>query len=222
MNNKIQYLTKQEWLYNSLKIAIRSCDLKPGQRLVLDEIAAEYGVSRIPVREALLQLQNEGLVHMTPHSGAVVSEISFASAKDYFAVERELQVLATRAAALRRTGEDCEELKSFITQMESAAAADDTATYSALNHQFHDCIAKISRLPLVPHFMEEFQQHWERIENYYGLKQMSRQRMLETINEHREIVKAILAGDEDAVEDASRKHNITGLDDHLTRMAEKS
>ena len=93
---RVPFQTKQEWLYSELKNAIGHCEIPPGERLILDELAAKYHVSRVPVREALLQLQAEGLVQMTPHVGAVVAPITQASAQDYFAISRELQVLPPR------------------------------------------------------------------------------------------------------------------------------
>jgi DNA-binding GntR family transcriptional regulator len=218
---KLQFQTKQEWLYRTLRDAIRNCELAPGERLLMDDLAAKFGVSRVPVREALLQLQAEGLVQMTPHAGAQVAEITFGSANDYFAISRELQVLACRAAAERITSEEKEELKELLNRMEAAAKLGDLETYTKINHEFHDFIALVSKMPLLPHFMDQFQQHWQRIERFYQLYPMCSERMCQTIDEHRHIVAALLVNDADEVEKASRVHNITGLEDHLKRIAQK-
>jgi len=218
---KMSFQTKQEWLCHTLRDAIRNCELAPGERLLMDEIAEQFGVSRVPVREALLQLQSEGLVQMAPHTGAVVSPITFGSANDYFAISRELQVLACRAAAERMEDDEKTALRKLLAEMEQAATDNNLELYGKLNHDFHNFIALASRMPLLPHFINEFQQHWSRVERYYKLYPMLPARMEETIGEHRSIVEALLAGDADAVEKASRKHNITGLEDHLRRMAGK-
>jgi len=219
--HKMQFQTKQEWLYHTLRDAIRNCELEPGERLLMDELAAEFNVSRVPVREALLQLQAEGLVQMVPHSGAVVAPITFASAQDYFAISRELQVLAGRAAAERMTDSEREALRTLVDRMERLAEAGDREQYTKANLEFHQCLANVSRMPLVPHFLDQFQQHWQRVMCYYGLNPMPVSRMQETVLQHRAIVEALVAGDADAAERAIREHNVTGLEDHLRRMAEK-
>lgn len=219
--HKMQYQTKQEWLYHTLRDAIRNCELVPGERLLMDELAAEFNVSRVPVREALLQLQAEGLVRMVPHSGAVVAPITFASAQDYFAISRELQVLAGRAAAERMTDEEREKLQDIVRHMERLADAKEYEQYTKCNLEFHEFIANASKMPLVPHFLDQFQQHWQRVMSYYRLNPMPASRVEETVLQHRSIVAALVSGDADAAERAIREHNVTGLEDHLRRMAEK-
>ncbi len=219
--HKMQYQTKQEWLYHTLRDAIRNCELAPGERLLMDELAAEFNVSRVPVREALLQLQAEGLVRMVPHSGAVVAPITFASAQDYFAISRELQVLAGRAAAERMTDEEREKLQDIVRHMERLADAKEYEQYTKCNLEFHEFIANASKMPLVPHFLDQFQQHWQRVMSYYRLNPMPASRVEETVLQHRAIVAALVSGDADAAERAIREHNVTGLEDHLRRMAEK-
>lgn len=220
--HKMQYQTKQEWLYHTLRDAIRNCELAPGERLLMDELAAEFNVSRVPVREALLQLQAEGLVQMVPHSGAVVAPITFASAQDYFAISRELQVLAGRAAAERMSDSERTKLQEMVSHMEQCADAGEYEQYTKCNLEFHEFIANVSRMPLVPHFLDQFQQHWQRVMSYYRLYPMQAPRVEETVSQHRAIVEALVSGDADAAERTIREHNITGLDDHLRRMAEKT
>lgn len=215
---KVPFLTKQEWLYSELKSAIETCVLQPGERLILDELAADYSVSRVPVREALLQLQAEGLVQMTPHVGAVVAPITQASAQDYFAISRELQVLAVRAAATRMTEQEKAILANIVAEMELIAPTGDLAAYSKANSRFHDFIKDNCHMPLVPQMIDNFHQHWHRFERYYNLYPMSAARMEVTLPEHRELLEAIQASDPDRAEVASRKHNITGLEEHLRRM----
>ncbi len=212
------YLTKQEWIYNELKRQIEDCTLMPGERLLLDQIAETFHASRVPAREALLQLQAEGLVEIIPHCGAVVAPIDFSSASDYFAVSRSLQVLASRMACQRATEDELRELERIVEEMEKCAESGDKEEYSVLNHHFHDTIAEISRMPLVPEFLKTFQNQWHRFECYYDLYPMPEERIEETLAQHREILDALLSRDEDRVEKATIKHNLTGLEDHLRHM----
>lgn len=215
---KVPFQTKQEWLYHQLREAIENCELQPGERLLLDELATSYNVSRVPVREAILQLQAEGLVQMTPHVGAVVAPITQASAQDYFAISRELQVLAVRAAATRMSEQEKKELEDIVEEMERIARTGDVLSYSEANGAFHDYIKDYCHMPLIPQLIDNFHQHWHRFERYYNLYPMSRERMMETVPEHRKLMEAIRASDPEGAEAASRTHNISGLNEHLRRM----
>lgn len=215
---KVPFQTKQEWLFTTLREMIETCELKPGQRLLLDQIAADFNVSRVPVREALLQLQSEGLVQMIPHSGAIVTPVDFLSASDYFAVSRELQVLAVKAFCERSSKEDLIQLETMVLEMEKAAQQDDRALYSSLNQDFHDFIADHCKMPLVNSFLRTYKQHWNRFVRFYHLYPMSRERMKQTLSEHRDLLNALVNRDLVEAERASRVHNITGLEDHLSRM----
>lgn len=187
---------------------------------MLDDLANSYQVSRIPVREALLQLQTEGLVQMKAHVGAVVAPITQASAQDYFSISRELQVLAVRAAAMRMSDAEKATLRGIVEEMERIAPTGDLLAYSKANSQFHDYIKNYCHMPLIPQLIDSFHQHWHRFERYYHLYPMSRERMNVTLPEHRDILNAILDSDPDKAENASRKHNISGLNEHLRRMKE--
>jgi DNA-binding GntR family transcriptional regulator len=78
------FQTKQEVVYQTLRTAITHCEIKPGERLVIEEIAQQLNVSPIPVREALQLLQSERLIEAIPHGGATVAPISQASVAEIF------------------------------------------------------------------------------------------------------------------------------------------
>ena len=155
---------------------------------------------------------------MTPHVGAVVAPITQASAQDYFAISRELQVLAVRAAATRMNEEEKNGLEAIVVEMEGIASSGDTLKYSCANRRFHDYIKDHCHMPLIPQMIDNFHQHWHRFELYYNLYPMTSDRMDRTLPEHRELMEAIKASDPDRAEAASRMHNITGLENHLRRM----
>src|SRR6266480_3042980 len=81
-----RHRTKQEFVYRTLREAIVRCELPPGERLVIDDLARRLEVSSIPVREALQLLQSEGLVVTVPHVGTSVALLSRESMADVFAV----------------------------------------------------------------------------------------------------------------------------------------
>lgn len=216
MIHTMPYKTKQEWIYCTLKEMIEDCELKPGERLLLDQIASDFGVSRVPVREALLQLQSEGFVDMIPHAGAVVASVDFSSANDYFAISRELQVLAIRAFTERASDSEIKDLENLVEKMEKASG--NREEYHLLNQDFHDYIASHCKMPLIEGFLKTYKEHWHRFVKYYHLYPMSEERIAQTIKEHRRILEAIENRDLDGAEKASREHNLSGLDEHLYRM----
>jgi DNA-binding GntR family transcriptional regulator len=101
-----RHLTKQAFVYATLRSAIIRCELAPGQRLIIDDLARRYEVSIIPVREALRLLQSEGLVVSVAHVGATVAPISKDSVLEVFLLLEGLEVVATRMAAERATPAD--------------------------------------------------------------------------------------------------------------------
>ena len=93
------YRTMKEIAYEAIREAILSGRFLPGQRLVADELAQEFGTSRMPIREALQRLENAGLVSITPHRGAVVSELSEQEIVEIYHIRAVLEGLAARLAA---------------------------------------------------------------------------------------------------------------------------
>ena len=88
--------SKSEFVYETIKEAIISGQLKPGARLVLADLAQKLNVSTQPVREALMRLDTEGYVQWTLNVGAVVADMSVDDLKDDIPILRELEGLATR------------------------------------------------------------------------------------------------------------------------------
>ena len=89
---------------DALRVRIMSGELKPGERLREDAVAEEYGVSRVPVREALRRLESEGFVSLTPYRGATVSQTSRQDSLELMQVRRALETMAARLAAQNRGG----------------------------------------------------------------------------------------------------------------------
>src|SRR6185503_19898866 len=114
------YATKQELVYCSLRDAIMRCELAPGQRLVIDDLARRLNVSAIPVREALHLLSSERLVVNVPHVGATVAPIVPESVHDVFTVMEGLETVAARVAADRLHADHEHELGDLLRVMDEA------------------------------------------------------------------------------------------------------
>src|SRR3712207_9166234 len=98
-----EFETKSEWANRRLSEMIRDGELPPGSRLVLRRLADSFGLSEMPVREALRMLQRDGLVDFQSHRGAVVSPISGEEVIEGVSVRMWLEVLAVREAVARHT-----------------------------------------------------------------------------------------------------------------------
>jgi len=216
-----KYQTKQEWVYSQLKAAIQTCALEPGARLVLDEVAKQLGVSRVPVREALLQLQMESLVEMTPHAGATVSTISLGSINDLFAILEELESLAVKAACPRATAEGLTQLEDLLTDMQKAVENGDLEWWSDLNTRFHLEISHASGMSLLPELTERVLEQWDRIRRYFLMDVLDK-RVGQASEEHRRILETLRNGDEKAAARAITEHNTNALNAYLNYITSQT
>ena len=126
---------------SELRDRILTGRLRPGDRLDLDQLTAEFGISRTPVREALLELSYEGLVAITPRSGMAVVGITPEDAVDNFAILATLAGKGAEMATGRITAEELDDLRSL------AAAIDAGDDVVAANRHFHRAINLAARSP---------------------------------------------------------------------------
>lgn len=210
-----QHRTKQEFVYQTLRGAIMRCDLKPGERLVIDDLARRLGVSIIPVREALQMLQSEALVVMVPHVGATVAQISRESIFDVFTVLEGLETVATRLAAERATPKDLEALATIVRAMDAALAEGQHEEWADLNTRFHRTIGAIPGLAMVEEMTARALTSWDRVRRYY-FRGVLTHRIEQAQQEHHAILAAIEARDAAALESLVRRHNQGALTSYLT------
>lgn len=124
--------------------------LAPGTRLDLDALTVEFGASRTPIREALLELSYEGLVEVAPRSGITVIGLSPRDVLDNFAILGTLAGKAAEWAAARITGAELDELRSLAAAVHSDAAhTDDGAALVAANWRFHRAVHRASGSPRI-------------------------------------------------------------------------
>lgn len=126
--------TASDYVEAILKAAILDGRLPGGTALRQEELARRFGVSRMPVREALRQLEAQALVDLVPHRGAVVTAISAADAADGYAIRRALEVAALRLSIPRLSAGQLAEAAGLIAAMD---AEPDAARLGQLNRRFH-------------------------------------------------------------------------------------
>jgi DNA-binding GntR family transcriptional regulator len=210
-----RHLTKQEFVYQTLREAILKCELPPGERLVIDDLARQLQVSAIPVREALQLLLSEGLVVNVPHVGATVAPISRESILEVFTVMEGLEIVSTRLAAQRATDADVQGLGEIVAQMDKALGASDHEDWAELNKRFHLTIGELAQLPMLQEMMERIFDRWERVRRFY-FSGVLIHRADQAQAEHHEILDMIRARNVEKLEAMIRKHNQGGLESYTS------
>ena len=199
------YRTKQELVYRTLRDAILTCAIAPDERLVIEDVARRLSVSAIPVREALLQLQSEGLVTLIPHVGATVTALSRDSVVDVFSVLEGLQVVAGRLAAERADETALSTFSGYVTAMDTAATDTRYDAWADLNTRFHAALSEVSGLKLLQQSTVQALDRWDQIRRYF-YKGVLVPRVAQAQREHHELLDGLLARDPERVATAMRDH----------------
>jgi DNA-binding GntR family transcriptional regulator len=138
------YRTVKKDVVAYLKQAIIAGDLRPGERLVEPLLAEQLKVSRTPVREAIFQLENEGLVERIPYRGAVVASISSRDVSEIYTIKSAIEGLAARLACQNVTPLQIKQLRDLLKQMEAYAKKGDLDQYTGVSRSFHLQIVEIA------------------------------------------------------------------------------
>lgn len=209
------FRSKNELVYASLRHAILQSELKPGSRLVIDELAAELGVSQIPVREALRQLEADGFVTFQPYVGATVTEIKASVISEIFNLLEAMEIISGRAACQRMTEADHKELEALLHRMDGLV--NNPEQWPQENAHFHQFICDRANTPLVRQMMDKTLQHWDRLRSHY-LKNVFSLRIAAAQQEHWKIFEAIRARDPDRLEKIIHDHNQAALSAYLQQL----
>ena len=138
--NTNEYLPLRDVVFNTLRDAILTGKLVPGERLMENQLAEKLGVSRTPVREALRMLELENLVELVPRKGAQVLDMSEKDIVNILEVRSALEGLATSVACTKMTKEDLQQLKNLEVDFEKAVAENDVEHFVDIDEDFHDLI----------------------------------------------------------------------------------
>ncbi len=187
-------------IYKEIKKRIVLLDYKPGQALREKDLIEEFGVSRTPVREALILLEAEGLVRIFPNQGTIVSDVSFQQLKDVFEIRSFLVRLTGHLAAARITREELDRLRALLDRMK---AEQDPKALMRIDSEMHDLINQATKNEVLVKILGMLRDQAVRIwmfssadDNYYG-------RLPE---EFEELMKALEVRDEDECARILEKH----------------
>lgn len=174
-------------IYTTLRENILGGKYNSGESLIEKRLAEELNVSRTPIREALRQLELEGLVESIPNKGVIVKGISRKDMEDIYKIRMVLEVLAAKWAIEKITDEEIKKLTELYELMEFYTGKGDIDQVARLNTQFHDIIYEASKSAVLQHILKDFQSYvkWARHES---LSTMGRKET--ALKEHYNILKA--------------------------------
>ncbi|MBT8159686.1 MULTISPECIES: GntR family transcriptional regulator [Arthrobacter] len=189
----------RETIRDTLRTRVFEGHYAAGTRLVERDLAAEFGVSRLPVREALRMLIQEGILAERAPRGSVVAGLSDKDVADLFDVRLSLEVLACRLAAQRATPTDIARLDSLLARASDALARGSINEAHRANSEFHDEVTRIADNGFLRTALEPLQgrMHWI-FRHVTDLPEL--------VQEHRDLLTAIASGDADRAAKQSALH----------------
>ncbi len=189
MGNKMSTArTEEERVYRILKGDIVSGKLLPGERIVIAKISQILGVSAMPIRAALKELQKDGLIEIVPYAGATVKKLDGREYSEISAIRMLLEPYAAELAAVHMTDDEIDEMGRIVEKMEEYAAQRDNAAYSDMNTQFHAYLNSHCGNKTLSDLIEQLTNQSKITRQFYVLRS---DRIDESLAEHRKIVELL-------------------------------
>ena len=204
-------------VYNELQEAILSEQFKQGESLTEHFLTEKLGVSRTPVRSALQRLEEEGLVSLIPNRGAVVIGITKEDLVDIYKIRMRLEGLASAMAAKKMTDEDKQKLSETLALSEFYIQRGDTEHIKELDTVFHRTIYEASGSRMIERILSDLHRNTKAYRRQSICVPGRLEKMME---EHREILSALLSGSAEEAEQLTSAHIAHALENMLTVLRE--
>lgn len=217
-DEQFQSGTNYSRLGEAMRQAILTGEFWPGMRLKVQDLATRYAVSINPVREALQQLQGEGLIEIIPNRGASVRVITRKLIEDLADIREAMDgILAARATPLIRP-EHLEHLRHLNGDLTVARSHGENAQTAKMSSDFHEYIGEIAGNEQALRLRRNHFDIFRLIRTRYGFVPG---RAADVAREHEEIIRALESGDSRRAEEAARHHAWKSREDMLARFAEE-
>ena len=190
-------------VFDKIRSDILNGKYKRGEELVESSIGKELGISRTPVREAIRQLELEGLVQLVPNKGAFVTGISEKDVRDIYLIRARLEGLAARMAAKNITPELLDAMEETVVLSEYHAKKEHYEQVCEMDSKFHKLLYKASGSRILEHTLTDFHQYVQRVRMASIMK---KRRMEKSNDEHDAILTAIREHDEEKAELVATRH----------------
>lgn len=198
-----KFRTKAELVYEELREAVVTGRLVPGQRIDQDSLANDYGVSMMPVRQALVRLESQRLVESRPHHGVLVASMSAEDMEEIYAMRALLEQLVAGRAAERITEESLAALDSLLQAQDQAIDDGDFGLYVRLDRRFHRELYGASNMRRACDSIEDLRDASDRYVHVYAAH---RGRSNGAIEEHRKMIIAARARDAAVLGELCKEH----------------
>ena len=200
-------------IYDHLRSQIISIAIPPGASLPRAQLAESYGVSQQPIREALLKLEEEGLVDTFPQSSTKVSRIDMRSVHEARFLRISIELEAVRNLALAAKELDFLAIEMLLVQQEKYLERNNIPAFAEADREMHRTMLELAGVAGLWSVIRSRSGHLDRLRNLH-LPTPGKTRSV--VDEHRKFIKAIIAGDAAAAQDALRAHlsgTIASVDD---------
>lgn len=205
-----------EQAYQTLRALILDFSLLPGQQLVVTDLAQRLGMSRTPVREALVRLASEGLVENVPQKGTYVAVPTAEVFREVYEIVEGIEGQAAKLAAARVDETTIRRLEESVAAQEAALAADDVAAWANADAEFHDLIIEATGNRRMREVMRQFEGQMKRVRLAIIYR---RRKPVQSVAEHRAVVAAIRAGDGDLARQLHLAHRDRAFSEFETDAA---
>lgn len=190
-------------VFHRIREDILSGKYKKNEELKEKTIGEELGVSRTPVREALRQLELEGLVTIIPNKGASVVGFSVEDIQDIYEIRSVLEGLCARRAATRITQEQIEELEEILYLTDFHSQKGHTEQMVELDSRFHELLYEACASKVMEHALRDYHHYLERVRK---VTLTSEKRSMESNEEHKQILEALKEHDSKKAEEYANRH----------------
>ena len=197
------YKPLREVVAETLREAIATGILEPGERLMEIQLAEELGVSRTPVREAIRKLELEGFVVMIPRRGTYVADLTIKDINEVFEIRTALDVLAAGLAVERITEDELEQMERLLVEIGDLSVQGDADKIVEADGQFHDLLYRASRNDRLVGIINNLR---EQITRFRSISMQYPGRIQNTVDEHRRLVEAIASRNTDLAQQIAREH----------------
>lgn len=207
------FRTKAQAAVDSLTERIRSGEIAPGERIDVEALSESLGMSATPVREALRQLEAEGLVSNTPHRGVRVSEVTPLEASALYDLRVQLECYALRVSLPRLTGEEIEKLEELTVLHQLAVERDDRISYDRYNREWHELTYSRANTPYLHEFINRLWNAFPWTTSWQGPERLSG-----SVEGHARMLSLIKSGQFEAAEAFLHIHILEGKAFVLKRL----
>lgn len=204
-----------EQVHEAIVSEISSGKLKPGERIIQEQIAQELGVSRQPVQQALLLLRKQGVLREAPGRGLIVAPLDLEQVSNMYDIRAVMEGLAFRKAAERNAERAKKQGPALIQNGRKAAASHSVAAMITADLKLHDFIYALSENPLIAPTMEA---QWTYTQRVMGEVLMRDELPRDIWDQHEAMLDAVMAGDGQKAEALARQHITQAAEIMISRL----